>query len=102
MAATLSDLEMRIAALEIKVRELRDAAGKAWIGSLLKIKTRNKIVSNNTIALSVSATAESIGISRSQLYQLIKEGKGPQVTKIVKRTVILITDRDAWLKTLAQ
>lgn len=54
------------------------------------------------VALSISATAESVGVSRSKLYSLISEGRGPRVTKIGRRSVILTADRDAWLRAFAE
>lgn len=51
-------------------------------------------------ALSISDTASSIGISRSKLYDLIKVGRGPRVAKIGRRSVVLLTDRDAWIQGL--
>jgi hypothetical protein len=52
-------------------------------------------------AQSISATAESIGISRSKLYELIKEGRGPRVLSIGRRRVVLVEDRDLFLRSLA-
>lgn len=52
------------------------------------------------VALSIAATADSIGIGRSTLYQLIKDGRGPLVKKIGRRSVVMISDRDAWLASL--
>lgn len=54
------------------------------------------------VALSISATARSIGIGRSTLYSLIAQGRGPRVTKINRRSVILTSDRDAWLRSFAE
>jgi predicted DNA-binding transcriptional regulator AlpA len=53
-------------------------------------------------ALSIRDTAESAGISRSTLYQLIAQGRGPRVLKINRRSLILIDDRDRWLRNLAE
>lgn len=53
-------------------------------------------------ALSVADAAASAGVSRALLYQLIKDGRGPRVTKIGHRSVITIEDRDAWLRNLSQ
>jgi predicted DNA-binding transcriptional regulator AlpA len=51
-------------------------------------------------AQSVTDAAESAGISRSLLYRLIAEGKGPRVRKIGRRSVVLVEDRDSWLRSL--
>lgn len=53
------------------------------------------------VALSISATAESCGISKSTLYSLINSGRGPRVMRVGRRRVILIADRDAWLRSFA-
>jgi excisionase family DNA binding protein len=53
-------------------------------------------------ALSILDTAELIGISRSTLYELIKEGRGPRVVKIGCRSLILADDRESWLQSLAE
>ncbi|MBI5128937.1 MAG: AlpA family phage regulatory protein [Rhodopseudomonas palustris] len=60
-------------------------------------KRARKVLVAAPIALSIPATAESIGLGRSTLYQLIKDGAGPRVTKIKRRSVVLVRDRDAWL-----
>jgi predicted DNA-binding transcriptional regulator AlpA len=49
------------------------------------------------IAYSVPHTAVRVGISRSGLWALIRAGKGPRVTTIGRRSVILVSDCDAWL-----
>jgi predicted DNA-binding transcriptional regulator AlpA len=51
-------------------------------------------------AQSIPDTATSAGISRSMLYQLIQEGRGPRVARIGRRSVVLIEDRDRWLQSL--
>jgi predicted DNA-binding transcriptional regulator AlpA len=52
-------------------------------------------------ALSITDTASSSGIGRSTMYALIAAGQGPRVTKIRGRRVVLIEDRDQWLRSLA-
>lgn len=64
--------------------------------------TKVRLATNaEPVALSICATAESCGISRATLYNLIAQGRGPRVTKIGRRSVILIADRDAWLRSFA-
>jgi predicted DNA-binding transcriptional regulator AlpA len=53
-------------------------------------------------ALSIRDAAETSGIGRSTLYELIAQGRGPRVLKINRRSVILIEDRDRWLRSLAR
>jgi predicted DNA-binding transcriptional regulator AlpA len=53
-------------------------------------------------AQSIAETATASGISRSMLYALIREGRGPRVVKIKKRSIVLIEDRDQWLRSLAR
>jgi predicted DNA-binding transcriptional regulator AlpA len=53
-------------------------------------------------AQSIPDTASSAGISRSMLYEMIKEGRGPRVVKLGRRSVVLIADRDSWLQSLAK
>jgi predicted DNA-binding transcriptional regulator AlpA len=53
-------------------------------------------------ALSIRDTAESSGISRSTLYELIAQGRGPRVLKINRRSLVLIEDRDRWLRDLVE
>lgn len=53
-------------------------------------------------AQSIDETASAAGISRSTLYRLIKDGRGPRTTRIGDRRVVLLTDRDAWLRSLAE
>jgi predicted DNA-binding transcriptional regulator AlpA len=55
----------------------------------------------NPVALTVADAAASAAISRSLFYKLLKEGRGPKVTKIGRRSVVLVADRDAWLASLA-
>jgi predicted DNA-binding transcriptional regulator AlpA len=49
------------------------------------------------LALSIDDAAAASSLSRSGLYALIREGRGPIVRKIGKRSVIRIADLDAWL-----
>jgi predicted DNA-binding transcriptional regulator AlpA len=53
------------------------------------------------VALSIADTASSAGLGRSTLYALIAEGRGPRVTKIRGRSLILVEDRDRWLRSLS-
>jgi predicted DNA-binding transcriptional regulator AlpA len=46
--------------------------------------------------LSVPAFAAEHGISRSLLYKLIKEGRGPRITKINDRTLISSEAAQDW------
>ena len=49
------------------------------------------------IAYSVPHTAARVGISRAGLWALIRAGKGPRVTTIGRRSVILVSDCNTWL-----
>jgi predicted DNA-binding transcriptional regulator AlpA len=53
-------------------------------------------------ALNIRDTAESAGISRSTLYALIAQGRGPRVLKINRRSLVLIEERDRWLRNLVE
>lgn len=59
-------------------------------------------MSSAIAAMSIADAAASTGVSRSQLYKLIREQRGPRITKIGGRSVILIKDRDEWLRRLSQ
>lgn len=52
-------------------------------------------------AYSLQECARSIGIGRSTLYELIKQGKGPRVVKIGRRSLILSEDFETWSQSLA-
>jgi predicted DNA-binding transcriptional regulator AlpA len=52
-------------------------------------------------ALSIADTARTSGIGRSTLYAMIAQGCGPRVTKINNRSVILIEERDRWLRSFS-
>ena len=49
------------------------------------------------LAFSVPELCMALGIGRATLYQHIKRGEGPRITKIGSRSVILREDVDAWL-----
>jgi len=51
----------------------------------------------NTLAYSMPDAAKQVGISRTQLYRCVKEGRGPRITRIGGRTLILCRDLEAWL-----
>jgi excisionase family DNA binding protein len=55
---------------------------------------------NDRLAFSVSECAAAIGISRSKLYEEIKEGR-IQCVHIGKRTVITVDEAQAFLRRLA-
>ena len=46
--------------------------------------------------LSVSAFCADHGVSRSLFYRLIKEGRGPRLTKIARRTLISAEAAAEW------
>lgn len=49
-------------------------------------------------ALSVKRFCEMFGISRSFFYKMLKEGKGPQIMKIGKRTLVSSEAAEEWQK----
>ncbi|WP_080901188.1 MULTISPECIES: helix-turn-helix transcriptional regulator [Rhodopseudomonas] len=59
-------------------------------------------MSTSIAAQSIEDTAAAAGISRSTLYRLVKEGRGPRMTRIGHRRVVLISDRDVWLRSLSE
>jgi predicted DNA-binding transcriptional regulator AlpA len=48
-------------------------------------------------ARSMRETATACGIGLSTLYKHIAANKGPVITKVGNRSVVLIQDCDAWL-----
>lgn len=54
----------------------------------------------STLALTMPEAAKNAGISRAQLYNFIKEGNGPKVTKLNRRSVILTEDLQEWLRSM--
>lgn len=58
----------------------------------------DKIPPQDCDATSVAVAAALMGVSRSTLYELIKEGRGPRITKIGGRSIITREDRLTWLK----
>lgn len=59
-------------------------------------------MSGQIAAQSIGETASAVGIGRTTLYRMIKDGRGPRTTRIGDRRVVLLTDRDAWLRSLAE
>jgi predicted DNA-binding transcriptional regulator AlpA len=53
------------------------------------------------LAYKIDDFAAEIGVSRAHLYNLIKAGRGPRVTKIGRRKSIIQTEHGiAWLRSL--
>jgi len=52
------------------------------------------------LALSISEAAEAAGVSRSFLYRAIQRGNGPATIKMGADLRILVSDLEAWLRTL--
>jgi predicted DNA-binding transcriptional regulator AlpA len=50
--------------------------------------------------LSVPEFCRSHGIARSHFYQLLKEGRGPRIIKLGRRTLISIEAAAAWRRAL--
>jgi predicted DNA-binding transcriptional regulator AlpA len=50
----------------------------------------------SSLMMSIPVFAAEHGISRSLLYKLIKEGRGPRITKINDRTLISAEAAQAW------
>lgn len=53
-------------------------------------------------AQSIDEVASAAGISRSTLYRMVKDGRGPRMTRIGQRRVVLVSDRDVWLRSMAE
>ena len=49
------------------------------------------------LAWSIPELALSLGVGRSTIYRLIQLGRGPKLTKIGARTVVLAEDATTWL-----
>lgn len=49
---------------------------------------------------SVSEAARQVGVSRSQLYKMIGEGRGPTIRKIGRRSIVVASDLNAWVAAL--
>lgn len=52
------------------------------------------------LAFSVPEFAQAVGVCRATLYALCKQGKGPRLSKIGRRTVIRLSDALEWLASL--
>ena len=59
------------------------------------------MLATTRLALSIPELCAEIGISRAHFYNLTKAGGGPRVTKVGSRSVVLVDDARAWLKSLA-
>jgi predicted DNA-binding transcriptional regulator AlpA len=59
-------------------------------------------VDERRIAISVREAAHRASLSRSGLYALWTQGKGPPRIKVGKRTLILIEALDRWLQQLEE
>lgn len=55
---------------------------------------------NATLGKSISKSAEQIDVGRSTIYKAIKEGWGPKITKIGRRSIIQTEDLQDWLRAL--
>jgi hypothetical protein len=53
-------------------------------------------------ARTITETAQAIGISRSQLYEEIRHGRGPRVIKIGRRRLVTVEDCEAYLRGLSR
>jgi predicted DNA-binding transcriptional regulator AlpA len=51
---------------------------------------------------SIPAFCSDNGISRSLLYRLVKEGRGPRLTKISRRTLISAEAAEQWRRRMEQ
>ena len=49
-------------------------------------------------ALNLEEAAESLGLSRTTLYQLLKAGQGPSLIKIGRRRLVSIQALHDWLQ----
>lgn len=52
------------------------------------------------LSMSIADAARACGLSRSFVYQCIKEGTGPRTFKVGARTLILVSDLHSWIETL--
>ena len=52
--------------------------------------------------LNVSDFCESHGISRGHFYRLLKDGLGPDIVKIGKRTLISVESAARWRRRMEQ
>lgn len=51
--------------------------------------------------LSVTETAEALGVSRPTVYKMIQDGGFPAI-KLRRRTVVPIAELDNWIRTQSQ
>lgn len=54
------------------------------------------------LAMSIADAAKAAGVSRSFLYKLIGEGRGPKVRGVRGRRIVLAPDHVAWLANLGE
>ncbi len=59
------------------------------------------IPKSEKVASSIPETADEVGVGRSRLYEEIAAGR-LKARKVGARTIILHTDRDAWLASLPE
>jgi hypothetical protein len=52
------------------------------------------------LAFSLFEAAEAANLSRAQIHRFIIEGRGPRFRKAGRRTIILRSDLEEWLRTL--
>lgn len=57
---------------------------------------------NQKCALSINEFCESHDISRTQFYSIMKNGIGPEIMKVGKRTLISIEAAEQWRKRLTK
>lgn len=56
----------------------------------------------HTKAQDVNTFCETYGISRSMFYKLQRQGKGPRLLKIGKRTLVTIEAAEQWQQDMEQ
>jgi hypothetical protein len=54
------------------------------------------------LAYSLAELADAARVGESSLRKMIREGRGPDVTSIGRRRIVLASDAWAWLESLKQ
>lgn len=54
------------------------------------------------LAYSVLEFAKATGLSKTFLYEQIKTGQGPRLTRVGRRTLITVEDAQNWLRSRSE
>jgi predicted DNA-binding transcriptional regulator AlpA len=57
---------------------------------------------NHPLAFSVREFCEAHNLSRALFYKLLSQGKGPRLSKVGRRTLIMTEDAADWRRRIAE